>query len=405
MKKTAVWDTNIFLHYDIISVDWCKELDASEVEIIVCQTVLRELDDKKADERKVLAQRAKDRLHLIDSFEGKAEEIRKNVKITVLEAEPKVDWDSLHLDPTIKDDRIIASIVERGKVDVLVTDDTTPRIKARKMGIKCVQLEAYPLPEPRSDLEIELANAKRELQEYKNRTPKLSLFLYSEEQEENKPPKFSIKKPKLMTQAEIDRIIAEKGNQYYKNTGSSQDYLDQHRSPDMQAYMDRMNFLTSYRNYLDKKNEIERLRCAVIPINFDICSEGTVPAEDVGCYLEFPEGFEIIEEINLQERLKQPEEPTIKPSNLSSIFGERVHLLGSMNLQSEGSRAVSIDIDGNTIYVKAKRIKHGYVIPIEDHFARLHESESAKSFEIKYELDASNLRSPIKGKIPVLLEG
>jgi len=54
-KINAIWDTNIFLHYDIKSVDWCKELEASEVEIIVCPTVLRELDDKKEDERKALA--------------------------------------------------------------------------------------------------------------------------------------------------------------------------------------------------------------------------------------------------------------------------------------------------------------------------------------------------------------
>ena len=49
MRKNAIPDTNIFLHYDVLSVDWCKELESNEVEIIVCSTVVRELDKKKLD--------------------------------------------------------------------------------------------------------------------------------------------------------------------------------------------------------------------------------------------------------------------------------------------------------------------------------------------------------------------
>lgn len=366
LKKNAVLDTNIFLHYDIKTVDWCKELDASEVEIIVCPTVLRELDDKKGDERKVLAERARKNLHLIDCIDEKREEIRKNVKMTVLVEEPKVDWNGLGLDKAVKDDRTIASIIERGNVeDVLVTDDTTPRIKARNKGIKCVQLKADRLPEPRSDLEIELAKTKRELQEYKNRAPELSLFLHADEQEENRLPKFLLKKPRLMTQADIEQIIAVKRIQYNKNTGSSQDYLNPYRLPDMQAHMDLMNYLTRYRKYLEKKNEIEQLRCATIPIKFDICCDGTAPAENVRCYIEFPEGFEIIEETELQERLKQPEEPTMTHSNAFSTTKEVTHFIGSMDPQNAGSQAMSIDVDSNIIDVTVESIPHNHCRPIE----------------------------------------
>ncbi len=41
MIKYVIPETNIFLHYDILSVDWCKESD--EIEIIICSTVLKEL--------------------------------------------------------------------------------------------------------------------------------------------------------------------------------------------------------------------------------------------------------------------------------------------------------------------------------------------------------------------------
>lgn len=45
--KNAILDTNIFLHWNIASVDWCKELSTDSVVIVVLPTVVKELDVKK----------------------------------------------------------------------------------------------------------------------------------------------------------------------------------------------------------------------------------------------------------------------------------------------------------------------------------------------------------------------
>jgi hypothetical protein len=415
MKKNAVLDTNIFLHYNIRDVDWCTELAANEVELIISFTVIRELDEKKQDRNdRKLAERARNNLLLIRSLNRKADGIRKNVKITVLEAEPKVDWDSLNLDQTINDDRIIASIIERNNAteDVLVTGDTGLLLKAKMKNIKCVELQANKLPEPKSAAEIELEKTRNQLQKYMNRTPKLSLFLYSHAQREDGPPTFFLKKPTLLSEVEIRQIIAEKGKQYDKEMGSSEDFLTQVRSFDMQAYIARTTYLIEYEKYLKKKNEIEELRCTTLEMKFDIISEGTAPAEDVICFIEFPEGFEIIEEMKLQELLREPEEPAMQSFDRFDPFGNR--LSGQRQLvrlheflkSSEDSDAMSVRVvDLNTIKVKVKSILQEFMVSIDGLYAKISKPESVRNFEINCKMYASNLLySPIEQKIPVSLE-
>jgi rRNA-processing protein FCF1 len=53
--KNAVLDTNMYLHWDIKNVDWCKELNTDAVTIVVPPTVIYELDEKKHDYNRTLA--------------------------------------------------------------------------------------------------------------------------------------------------------------------------------------------------------------------------------------------------------------------------------------------------------------------------------------------------------------
>ena len=91
MRKNAIPDTNIFLHYDVLSVDWCKELESNEVEIIVCSTVVRELDKKKLDGNQKISDRATKNLSMIESYNTSKKEIRKNVKLSVDMKEPDIN--------------------------------------------------------------------------------------------------------------------------------------------------------------------------------------------------------------------------------------------------------------------------------------------------------------------------
>lgn len=48
-KKTyCLIDTNTFLHYQLFcDINWFNELNAENITLIICTTVLRELDQKK----------------------------------------------------------------------------------------------------------------------------------------------------------------------------------------------------------------------------------------------------------------------------------------------------------------------------------------------------------------------
>jgi rRNA-processing protein FCF1 len=406
MKKNAILDTNIFLHYNIQDVDWCKELGATEIELIVCSTVLRELDEKKQEALKSLAKRASRNLDLIESLDGKPDGIRKNVRLTALGTEPKIEWDRWDLDPEVDDDRIIATIIGRNNIeDVLVTEDTGPRIKAKQRNIKCIKLQSGRIPEAKSAEEIELEKLRKENEQLKNRIPKLSLFLYSQEQGSDEQPKFSLTKPRLRTASETAKIIAEKDGQFLAKMTRIQ---DSRISGGMtgRAQIARANYLRAYGNYLNKLNRNELLRGSILELRFSIYCGGTVPAEDVYCMIEFPKGFEILEEDDLQELLEAPEEPVAEPidawipgsANARTLMNFPP-LLEPFNVNSSGPKII---INENTIEVMVERIQIRFEQKLT-FYAKLPEPESPKNFQINYELDATHLPDPIKGYIPVLL--
>jgi predicted ribonuclease YlaK len=111
-------DTNTFLHYRFfMEIDWCREIGADHVILVVCSTVLSELDDKKltgADSK--IRDRAKKVISKLAEIADvnrriQIRPIRPNVELQFLPKEPNIDWESEGLDPRVRDDRIIAKIL------------------------------------------------------------------------------------------------------------------------------------------------------------------------------------------------------------------------------------------------------------------------------------------------------
>ncbi|MEK7396121.1 MAG: PIN domain-containing protein [Candidatus Poribacteria bacterium] len=180
-------DTNTFLHYQTITdINWTEELGVNQIVLVVCPTVIRELNNKKdSDNRDKIRERARNAISKIREIKSGTKIVRPDVELLLLADEPTVDWQKEGLDEKIEDDRIIASIICEQRKNptlkdnsVIVSSDLGLEIKADRKDIKLHLLsEKYLLPDIKSPEEEELNELRKEIALLKNSLPKLDLSL------------------------------------------------------------------------------------------------------------------------------------------------------------------------------------------------------------------------------------
>ena len=415
MGKYAILDTNIFLHYNIKDVDWCKELESNKVEIVVCSTVLRELDKKKFDGNQKISGRATKNLSMIESFDSSKKEIRENVKLSVDVKEPNIDWKRHGLDSSLNDDRILGFIIERENMDdVLITNDSTPIIKGREIGMSVMKLSCTMLPDPKSEERKENERIKVELQKLQNKIPDLSIQLNAKETK-NYPPKFAIKVIQDLSTGQIEETISKKEQELNRTSSTPTSGILTFTinvpalTIDIPEY--RLNvkkYLDSYKTYLVAKNLIEQELLTVLKMNFVLSCKRS-PAEEVHCCIELPKGFKICKQSDLPKMPTEPAPPkprtpfekiisdtTFTPMLWPRTFPLLVHHTPENN--------VSMDFNSNVIEVKIKKINHGFPIIFDAIYVKIPSLDDAKNFKISYTIHASNLAEPKQAKIPVIIE-
>lgn len=175
-------DTNVFLHFRMFDeVDWPEVVGASNVCLVVAPAVLAELDRFKDDHTVTWRRdRARKVLSKLDQFlpAGSSLEpshVRQRVRIRGIAREPAVDWRNLGLDPTIPDDRLIASLLEteqqhpRPEV-CLISADRGPRWKAGNHSIKTIDPTGKVSPEaPASEEQKTIAAQRQQIAELEQR--------------------------------------------------------------------------------------------------------------------------------------------------------------------------------------------------------------------------------------------
>jgi hypothetical protein len=183
-------DTNTLLEFQRFdSINWPKLVDANEVCLVVAPAVIREIDQHKYDSSNARRRdRARAVLPVLGSYleqmvrSGNAVPVRENVTIIALTEKPRIDWVEKALERQDNDDRIIASILTFQEARtpehlVLVSNDLGIRLKARQRGIDTINPSDYPelipaLPNT-SPAEAELRQLKTEIEQLRNRMPKL----------------------------------------------------------------------------------------------------------------------------------------------------------------------------------------------------------------------------------------
>ncbi|MHB1004927.1 MAG: PIN domain-containing protein [Chloroflexota bacterium] len=147
-----VWcfcDTNVFLHYRFfVEVEWPEVLTCESLVLVVPPAVIRELDDFRAERRREhLRRRARAVLPRLAAAAfavplGTPARVREKVEVLLLGREPVAFPEGL--DPSLVDDRLVASALEfrwrrPGAIVTVLSGDLGVRLKALEWGL--VQME------------------------------------------------------------------------------------------------------------------------------------------------------------------------------------------------------------------------------------------------------------------------
>src|SRR5260221_9688908 len=142
-------DTNILFHFQMFNeVDWPEILASSPVCVVLSPIVLAEVDkhkDSGDDERKNRARTlvSKFKEFLTGVMPGKPVRVRNEVYLLDIVQEPLIDWESMGLDGTRNDDRLLATVKVFSKQHpanrvVLMSNDFLMQRKAQKQSVEVI---------------------------------------------------------------------------------------------------------------------------------------------------------------------------------------------------------------------------------------------------------------------------
>ena len=304
-------DTNIFIHFQTFNeVDWNKLLETPQVCLVITPVVFDELNkfkDDSRDERR--RKRVRTILPLLEKYLDQVEQdnpapVRPGVVIIDLTDEPMVDWQALRLDPTIGDDRLLASMLEfidghPGARVVFVADDLLARRKAKRRGIEVLKpdglIERKELASPQ---EAEIKELRGKLQAYENRAPKVNLAFYENGNTSSHVVRaFGEGRTAELTAAKIDLSLEQEKQKLDEIAASAPKDAERSWVRD---------YISECKDYLrDLKIEMEKLlmksygepaRLALIFQN-----TGSAPIEEVDIDLYFPAGSFVIGECDIDD--------------------------------------------------------------------------------------------------------
>ena len=437
-------DTNILLEFETFDdVEWPKVLNAKQVCLVLAPVVISELDKHKTDYNNARRQkRARMLLPKITKLtEGETiadalPQVRHNVTLLVLPNEPLIDWKAEHLDPTVNDDRLIASILEFSRERplegvLLLSDDSGPRFKAKSRNIP---MQAPPdklkrLVEPPSPEEVENRKLKQQIQELTERMPILKLGFYEHEQivdEVIRPMNTAWlwQTPEEYVQEEI----AQKREDLAHILAKANDTVQED---------DVRKFTEEYEKYLAKLEPALKMQfikdySPYCKFQLTVVNEGSAPARGIGISILFPKGASVLTTYELDDDVEieaeMPAEPALPEWAKPPVPEWMKKILPSSSLLAAMSAtgALSKGILGSTVYKPAGFYKKTYYIynfpfdrdTFEQRTDKLSHHEqwpikpmavylppsARKGFSIEYSVYADELLEPITGELKVRWE-
>jgi hypothetical protein len=165
---------------------------------------------------------------------------------------------------------------------------------------------------------------------------------------------------------------------------------------------------SEYERYLNKNLLYEKQQRGKIQLDIELINLGTLPAEDVDIFINFPDGFELLDNKKI---LRQPEEP--KPFSFAQYpFKEFInlpnierHLSGLYSPTLPKVQNVSNPTirksNGYDVHFHVRRLKHNQEEKLAPLFPIFDSFEAVQSFSLDYKIQAGNVPVQIDGKLNV----
>lgn len=412
-------DTNVFIHFkDFDQIDWKNVIKSDEDFLItIVPIVIDELDSHKYNKNPKISRRIKRILPKIEDY------ITSNQLVKLITSRPKDEtFINVQLNKNEQDDCILASILEfksiineKDKV-LYITYDTGPRLKAKTLSINCLKInESYLLPSEPDENEKRSKELEKELQKFKNQSPKVIIGFPDNDKFHKCESKKDLKSKEIFLLESLSEL-KEKYNYLekidYENTTSnlikaiSFHALGDDQIKDYNSKLD--TFFSEYEKYYSSIFDIVSYENECIKIKLVIRNEGTAPAEDIDVELHFPDGFELITKNELPQTSKEPKAP-YQPKNR---FDYNQNNLNSLLFSNNYNSPIS-NINFNAPIIKKtnsynvdfylENLKHNQSFEFETLYLKYDNRELAKNFSIDYKIMISNYPEIITGKLNVIV--
>lgn len=435
-------DTNVLLHYRRIEeIDWLSLSGSTDVVIVLCPAVIRELDHLKVGHpQKKFRKRAQEIVAMLHRRLNASsdEPIREKIRFEFMVADPVLDFAEQKLRPELPDDWLIASSIA-WKTDhpndeiKIVTADLGVSLKAKTKAIPTLfPLETDKIVDEIDADEKRILQLQKELAEARNCQPRLTLCFYGETPaakflkiQLSSPSAFDAKRAsETMDRIRLEYELLPPPDRFGRIKLSERQIRRNQLSGwplqsiskwDAERYNSELQrFYQDYEAYLRVVHDQENQQRLNATLEIGLENDGAAPAEDIDVHLHFPDGFKLFNSDEfVPKQPKAPEAPVV-PGTFNFATAFKVPALHNLALTPQTIRGISPPSNVSSPTIKRTnsydvrshitKAKHGYVLQLATLVVVFDTYESAGSFTIRYYLSAANLPKAAQGELSVAVE-
>lgn len=330
----AFIDTNVLLHFKAFEgIKWKDLLNDKDFVLVVCPTVIDEIDKNKDSAKGKVRNRARAIYKILsDYMDGK---ICCGIELIFCE-QGVVDPSTSNYSNGREDEYIIAAAkafnTEGRKV--IVSHDIGMKFRAKQANLDFIMLEDIPenrLSQEPTDEEKKIKELEKEVARYNNRRSKPTLTFRDGE---TYMEILQYVKPDFSSELEIyrNKLIEENPPYHYIRPNLPFHISEEHVRQLVCPYSDEeiAEYNDSLPAYIDRAVKIKNIQLHtsiidkyVFEIKFSIFNRGTEPTGKMGVHIEYPSGITIVDENSYYDiDLTLPEKPklqTMQDKQLSQL--------------------------------------------------------------------------------------
>jgi rRNA-processing protein FCF1 len=420
-------DTNVLLHFrSLREIDWLAAAGAKAVRLVLCSTVLDELDEKKNEAR--TTERAKLAISELKQIESDHGRVRDGVTL-----EPILDDNAASKN---RDADIIRSAQDFSKQHPservsIVSDDYAMGLRCRTRGVACLTLDEQWRKPLEDDAAQKLRRTQQELQRVQNRLPDLALLASLGKSGE---PLQILDVPIIPPDAlDIEKALTELQKSHPKMSVTEK--MAMLAEGIAGAEVDKYNaeldsYYQEYRKYLQSLAAHGNAKALTLELSFWITNRGTSPANDVRATLQLPDDLPFVfdkqkvdDYFNAMARrmdrtieflFKKPRPPSApkrpEPEKYLGTLGyipglrahERIALGYERMIKSKASEMDflrSLKVEGHTVRLWAKKIRHKDSECIGTVFVAWDGWNKISPLEVTYEINTDDHPDGFTGRL------